>query len=55
MVIYPNAVGGAMAMIVSFVATAALFVLLEAYFSYHSSAGLRRCCHGALSIHYHAA
>lgn len=32
MVLNPNAVGGAMAMIVSFVATAALFVLLEAYF-----------------------
>lgn len=32
MVLNPNAVGGAMAMIVSFVTTAALFVLLEAYF-----------------------
>lgn len=32
MVLNPNSVGGAMAMIVSFVATAALFVLLEAYF-----------------------
>jgi NADH-quinone oxidoreductase subunit J len=32
MVLNPNAVGAAMAMIVSFVATAALFVLLEAYF-----------------------
>ena len=32
MVLNPNAVGGHMAMIVSFVATAALFVLLEAYF-----------------------
>ncbi len=32
MVISPNAVNGAMCMIVSFVATAALFVLLEAYF-----------------------
>ena len=32
MVISPNAVNGAMAMIVSFVSTAALFVLLEAYF-----------------------
>lgn len=32
MVISPNAVNGAMAMIVSFVGTAALFVLLEAYF-----------------------
>ncbi|MGC6424780.1 MAG: NADH-quinone oxidoreductase subunit J [Lentimonas sp.] len=32
MVVSPNAVNGAMAMIVSFVGTAALFVLLEAYF-----------------------
>ena len=32
MVISPNAVNGAMCMIVSFVGTAALFVLLEAYF-----------------------
>jgi len=32
MVFNPNAVSGAMAMIVSFVGTAALFVLLEAYF-----------------------
>lgn len=32
MVLNPNAVGGAMGMILSFVATAALFVLLEAYF-----------------------
>ena len=40
MVLNPNAVA-AMAMIVSFVATAALFVLLEALFGYHSSAGLR--------------
>ena len=32
MVISPNAVNGAMCMIVSFVSTAALFVLLEAYF-----------------------
>lgn len=32
MVLSPNAVNGAMCMIVSFVGTAALFVLLEAYF-----------------------
>lgn len=32
MVLSPNAVNGAICMIVSFVATAALFVLLEAYF-----------------------
>lgn len=32
MVISPNAVNGAMCMIVAFVSTAALFVLLEAYF-----------------------
>lgn len=32
MVLSPNAVNGAMCMIVSFVSTAALFVLLEAYF-----------------------
>lgn len=32
MVVSPNAVNGAMCMIVSFVSTAALFVLLEAYF-----------------------
>ena len=32
MVVSPNAVNGAICMIVSFVATAALFVLLEAYF-----------------------
>ncbi|MDP4611719.1 MAG: NADH-quinone oxidoreductase subunit J [Opitutales bacterium] len=32
MVVSPNAVNGAMCMIVSFVGTAALFVLLEAYF-----------------------
>ncbi len=32
MVILPNAVNGAMCMIVSFLGTAALFVLLEAYF-----------------------
>ncbi|TVP76636.1 MAG: NADH-quinone oxidoreductase subunit J [Puniceicoccaceae bacterium] len=32
MVISPNVVTGAMCMIISFVATAALFVLLEAYF-----------------------
>ena len=32
MVLLPNAVNGAMCMIVSFLGTAALFVLLEAYF-----------------------
>lgn len=32
MVLLPNAVNGAMCMIVSFIGTAALFVLLEAYF-----------------------
>lgn len=32
MVLLPNAVNGAMCMIVSFLSTAALFVLLEAYF-----------------------
>ena len=32
MVVLPNAVNGAMSMIVSFLGTAALFVLLEAYF-----------------------
>ena len=55
MVVSPNAVNGAMCMIVAFVGTAALFVLLEAYFLATTGARICGSGDGPVFVHHYVA